>query len=151
MKFLKQYFNTLIALLPIVAIVLFVHFFIYSFESYIIYGFLSSVGIVSIGETLLLVGIDSTIIPMGEYMVSTVNKASKLIIFVIFAIIFGMFATIAEPDVSILSNQVIGVGVGVSRSVLQLCIGAGVGLFIAFAIIKIIKKFDAKIVYIAML
>ena len=150
MKFLKQYFNTLFALLPIVAIVLFVHFFIYSFEITILLGFLASMGFVSIGETLLLTGIDSTIMPMGEYMVSSVNKASKMIIFIIFAVIFGMFATIAEPDVTILSNQVIGAGVGISREILELCIGGGVGLFIAFAIIKIIKKFEVKYIYLGM-
>lgn len=150
MKFLKQYFNTLFALLPLMAIVLFVHLFIYSFDIKILLGFFASMGLVSIGETLLLMGIDSTIMPMGEYMVSSVNKASKMFIFIIFAIIFGMFATIAEPDVSIFSNQVIGAGVGISRISLEMCVGAGVGLFIAFAIIKIIKKFDVKFVYLSM-
>lgn len=150
MKFLKQYFNTFFALLPIVAIVLFVHFFIYSFNEYILLGFLASVAIISLGETFLLLGIDSTIMPMGDYMVSSVNKASKMVVFIIFTIVFGMFATIAEPDVSIFSSQVINSGVGVGKTLLQFCIGAGVGLFIAFAIIKIIKKIDVKYVYITL-
>ena len=150
MKFLKQYFNTLCALLPIVAIVLFVHFFVYQFEQNVILAFLASIGIVSVGETLLLLGIDSTVMPMGEYMVSSVNRAAKMIVFIIFAVMFGMFATIAEPDVSIFSNQVISAGVGISKTALQFCIGAGVGLFVAFAILKIVKRFNVKTVYLFM-
>ena len=87
MKFLKQYFLTFFALLPLVAIVLFVHFFIHTFEIAVLLGFLASIGFVSIGETILLMGIDSTIMPMGEYMVSSANKASKMIVFIIFAVI----------------------------------------------------------------
>ena len=147
MKLIKQYFNTLFALLPLVAVVLFVHLFLFQFETTILLGFLSSIGLVSLGETLLLIGIDSTIMPMGEYMVSSVNKASKFIFFLIFAIIFGMFATIAEPDVSIFTGQVVSSGVGISKSILQLCIGGGIGLFIAFGILKIIKKVNVKFVY----
>lgn len=147
MKFLKQYCSTVFALLPLVAIVLFVHLFLFQFETTVIAGFLASMGLVSVGETLLLMGIDSTIMPMGEYMVSSVNKASKFIFFIFFAIIFGMFATIAEPDVSIFTNQVVSAGVGISKSVLQLCIGGGVGLFIAFAIFKIIKKVNVRVIY----
>lgn len=150
MKLIKQYFNTLLALLPLLAVVLFVHFFIYKFETSVIIAFISSIGIVSFGETLLLLGIDSTIMPMGEYMVSTVTKISRLIIFVLFAVCFGMFATIAEPDVAIFSGQVVNAGVDISKSLLTFLIGAGVGLFIAFGILKIIKKIDAKYVYLTL-
>jgi len=150
MKFLKQYFNTLFALLPLTAIVLFVHFFVYQFDTSVIISFIASIGLVSLGETLLLMGIDSTIMPMGEYMVTSASKASKMLVFIIFAVVFGMFATIAEPDVSILSSQVVASGVGISKTLFSFCIGAGVGLFIAFGIVKIIKKFDAKVVYLVL-
>ena len=83
MKFLKQYFNTLFALLPLTAIVLFVHFFVYQFDTSVIISFIASIGLVSLGETLLLMGIDSTIMPMGEYMVSSASKASKMLVFII--------------------------------------------------------------------
>lgn len=150
MKFVKQYFNTLLALLPLLAVVLFVHFFVYPFETSVIIAFVSSLGVVSFGETLLLLGIDSTIMPMGEYMVSSVTKISRLIIFILFAVCFGMFATIAEPDVAIFSSQAVGAGVDISKSLLTFLIGAGVGIFIAFGILKIIKKLDAKYVYLVL-
>ena len=73
--------------------------------------------------------------PMGELMINSVNKASKFVIFVIFAVAFGLCATIAEPDVTIFAGQVIQSGIGVSKSLLTFFIGAGVGICIAFAII----------------
>lgn len=147
MKFLKRVKETFLALLPIVAIVLFVHFFLFKFEEQVLIKFLVSVVIASFGEALLLSGIDSTIMPMGDLMVQSVNKASRLVIFVIFAIAFGTFATIAEPDVSVFCGQVVDNGVNISKNILVFLIGAGVGVAIAFGVIRIIKNIDIKFVY----
>lgn len=147
MKFLKKIKNTFLALLPIVVIVLFVHFFFYKFETKTIVNFLIAIVLASVGEALLLTGIDSTIMPMGELMVQAVNKASRFVIFIFFAIAFGTFATIAEPDVSVFSSQVINSGVNVSKTLFVFLIGAGVGVAIAFGIIRIIKNIDVKFIY----
>ena len=100
MKFLKRLRDTFLALLPILVIVFFVHFFLYKFETDVLVNFVIAILIASVGEALLLMGIDSTIMPMGDYMVNSVTKASRFVIFIIFAMLFGTFATIAEPDVS---------------------------------------------------
>lgn len=147
MKFLKRVKETFLALLPIVVIVLFVHFFFYKFDREVLVKFLVAVVIASFGEAFLLFGIDSTIMPMGDLMVQSVNKASRLVVFIIFAIAFGTFTTIAEPDVSVFSGQVVGNGVNISKNVLVFLIGAGVGIAIAFGVIRIIKNIDIKFVY----
>lgn len=147
MKFLKKVKETFLALLPLVVIVLFVHCFFYKFDNAVLIKFLISIIIASFGEALLLNGIDSTIMPMGELMAQAVNKSSKFVIFIFFAVVFGMFATIAEPDVSVFSGQVVDVGVGISKNVLVFCIGAGVGVAIAFGLIRIVKNVDVKYVY----
>ena len=147
MKFLRKLCDTFLALLPILVIVLFVHIFFYKFDVKLLISFVIAIVLVSLGETLFLTGIDSTIMPMGELMVNSVNKASKFVVFVIFAVIFGMCATIAEPDVTIFSDQVKGAGVDVSKTLLVFCIGAGVGLLIALAIVRIIKNINVKYIY----
>ena len=88
--------------------------------------------------------------PMGELMIGSVNKASKFVIFVVFAMAFGICATIAEPDVTIFSGQVVSTGIGVSKSALTFFIGAGVGVCVALAIIRIIKNINVKYVYLIM-
>lgn len=147
MNFIKKVKETFLALLPLVVIVLFVHFGFYRFSNSVLIKFLISVIIASVGEALLLSGIDSTIMPMGELMVQSVNKASRFVIFIVFSIAFGMFATIAEPDVSVFGAQVVGAGVNISKTVLVFLIGAGVGLAVAVAIMRIIKNIDVKYVY----
>lgn len=150
MQFLKKLRDILIALLPILVIVLFVHLFFYKFETELLIKFFVSAVLIAFGEVLFLTGVDSTIMPMGELMVGTVNKLSKLFVFMIFAVIFGFFATIAEPDVSIFAEQVLKTNVLGSRFLVIFCIGAGVGLLIACCIIRIIKNIHLKYVYIAM-
>jgi hypothetical protein len=62
--------------------------------------------------------------------------------------IFGFCATIAEPDVTILTEQVIEANIGVSKNLFVFFIGAGVGIFVALGIIKIIKNIELKYIYI---
>ena len=147
MKFLKRVKETFLALLPIVVIVLFVHLFFYKFDTSTLIKFLAAVVVASIGEALLLSGIDSTIMPMGELMVQSVNKASRFVIFIFFAIAFGAFATIAEPDVSVFAGQVVSNGVNIAKNSLIFLIGAGVGIAVAFGVIRIIKNINIKYVY----
>ena len=150
MQLLKRTKNIFFALLPIMVIVLFVHLFFYKFDTSILVSFFVAVIFICIGETLFLTGVDSTIMPMGDLMVGAVNKASKFVIFILFAVVFGFCATIAEPDVTVFSAQVMMTGVKVSRSLLIFFIGAGVGVFVAIGVIRIIKNINLKYVYILM-
>lgn len=147
MRFLKKVMGAFLALLPIVVIVLFVHFFFYPFETDILLKFIISVVVASIGEAFLLSGIDSTIMPMGELMVQSINKASKFVVFLVSAIAFGTFATIAEPDVSVFCGQVVGCGVSIPKTVLVFMIGSGVGIAITLGILRIVKNIDIKYLY----
>ena len=147
MKFLKRLSETIFAILPIMAIIIFVQLFLFDFGLEKIRDFLIGVVLVVFGETLLLTGIDSTIMPMGNFMVGSVNKPSKFVSFILFAVIFGIFATIAEPDVSILVSQVKTIGVSVNGTLLLLSIGLGVGVCIAISIFCILKKINVKYLY----
>lgn len=147
MQLLKKFRNIFLALVPIMVIVLIIHLFFYKIEGEILLKFFIAVAIICIGDVLFLTGVDSTIMPMGELMVSSVNKASKFVIFVIFAVVFGFCATIAEPDVTILSEQIAVAGIGVSKNLFIFFIGAGVGLFLALGILKLIKNIELKYIY----
>ena len=150
MQFLKRFRDIFLALLPIVVIVFFVHFFFYKIDTKIIIAFLISVVLICIGETLFLSGVDSTIMPMGDLMVNSVSKASMFAVFTMFTIIFGVCATIAEPDVSIFSEQVISSGINVPKLVLMIFIGLGVGIFITIGIQRIIRNINIKYIYIVL-
>ncbi len=150
MQFLKRFKDIFLALLPIVVIVFLVHFFFYKIDTKILVSFCISVILICLGETLFLSGVDSTIMPMGDLMVNAVNKASKFAVFMIFVILFGICATIAEPDVSIFSEQVVLSGINIPKTVLIIFIGIGVGLFITIGIERIIKNINIKYIYIVL-
>lgn len=148
MQIIKKFRDTFLALLPIMAIVLLVHFFFCPFETDVLIRFFVSIALICVGEVFFLTGVDSTIMPMGDMMVGSVNKASKFFIFILFAGVFGVFATIAEPDVTIFSEQVILSGIHISKTLLVFFIGAGVGIFVAFGVVRIVKNIELKYVYI---
>lgn len=150
MQFLKRFRDIFLALLPIVVIVFFVHFCFYKIDTSVLIAFCISVVLICFGETLFLSGVDSTIMPMGDLMVNAVNKASKFAVFMMFTIVFSICATLAEPDVSVFSEQVVSAGINVPKTLLMFFIGAGVGLFVTIGIQRIIKNINIKYIYIVL-
>ena len=98
------------------------------------------------GIALFNVGIDLSIEPMGKEVGSTLvkTKKMKLILGVCFAL--GVLITIAEPDLSVLANQLkdaIPSMFGLSGNyVLIIAIGLGVGIFTIIGVLKILTKRD---------
>ncbi len=136
-----------LSLLPIVLVVLFIHFGFAHFETSLLLKFIGAVLIIVLGEVLFLTGVDGSVMQMGELVGSSVQKFSKITIVLFFAFIFGLFATVAEPDVSVLTNQILETNLmNVSKFLLIFIIGAGVGVFVSFALFRIIKNVNYKIV-----
>ena len=146
MKFLNKLKDVTLSILPIVVICLFIHIFIHRFSDSVIFSFLISVVLIIIGETLFFLGVDSAIIPMGEIVGNTSVKSSKFFVLILFAFVFGLFATIAEPDVSVLAGQATSMGIKISRIVFMFIIGAGVGFAVAFAMLRIVAQISFRVV-----
>ena len=132
------------SLLPIVLIVLFVHFFVYKFEPDLLIKFLFSSVLIVVGNVLFLSGIDNSIMPMGELVGNTGAKFKRVSVLLFFSLLFGVVATIAEPDVNVLASEVSSFGLGVAKPIFVFLIGAGVGLFVALALFRIINLIPFK-------
>ena len=65
---------------------------------------------------------------------------------IFFAFIFGTFATSAEPDLQVLASEAMVLGIPISKTAFIFLVGAGVGLFIALALLRILKSFSYKAV-----
>lgn len=147
MKYLFSKFKDVgLGVLPILLVVLVLHFSFAHFETNLLLKFIGSMAIIVVGEVLFLSGIDGSVMKMGGYVGDSVNKFSKMTVILLFAFIFGLVATIAEPDVNVLASQVIENGVNVNKFLFIFMIGAGVGAFVAFALFRIIKSINYKIV-----
>lgn len=92
-----------------------------------------------IGIGLFNLGADLAMTPMGEHVGSGLAKSKRLILLVSICFIMGVLITIAEPDLSVLAEQVKN---AVTPAMLIGTIGVGVGLFLLFAILKVVFRYD---------
>lgn len=90
-----------------------------------------------LGIGLFNLGSDLAMTPMGEHMGSGLIKSKKIVILIAVSFIMGVLITIAEPDLSVLAEQVSTV---INPTILILTVGLGVGLFLVIALFKILFK-----------
>ena len=98
----------------------------------------------TVGAALLILGIglfnlgaDLAMTPMGVNVGSGLARQKKLGLLLGVCFVLGMLITVAEPDLQVLANQVATV---MNGTVLIYTVGIGVGLFLVFAVMKIVFK-----------
>ena len=94
------------------------------------------------GMVLFLLGVDIGILPMGKALGAELPRLGSLPLIIGIAFLIGFAATIAEPDVIVLTNQVDTVSDGaIAKNVLVYIIAIGVAFFVAMAMIRILLGF----------
>ncbi len=147
MKILKTIKETFISSLPLAAIIIVCLCIspMADTANYVklIIGYISVV----IGQALFIVGLDSSILPIGHMVGTTFSKYKKLIFILLFGFLFGVLATVAEPAISVLARQ-INLIMPVVNSTLFIWITAtGIGLGVATALVRIIKNINIKLIF----
>ena len=97
------------------------------------------------GIGLFNLGADLAMTPMGDQVCSGLTKSRKLQLLVSVCFVMGVLITIAEPDLSVLAEQVKN---AVEPTLLIVTIGVGVGLFLLLSILKIVFKKDLSAIII---
>ena len=87
----------------------------------------------TLGIGLFTLGADIAMTPMGEQVGSGLTKTRNLKILLLVCFALGFLITVAEPDLSILAEQV-------GSNSLILFVGLGVGVFLLISVLKIIFK-----------
>lgn len=90
-----------------------------------------------IGISLFNLGADLAMTPMGEHVGAGLTKSKKMGVLISVCFVMGVLITIAEPDLSVLADQVKDV---MNNMVLIVTVGVGVGIFLLLAVLKIIFK-----------
>ncbi len=91
------------------------------------------------GMALFNLGADVAMTPMGEKVGFGLVKRGSLSLLLIVCFCLGLFITIAEPDLTVLADQVSDI---VNNTVLIVIVGLGVGLFLLICVLKIVFKKD---------
>ena len=135
---LEKLKESLISVVPVAVIVLiFLLTPIVDVSAAEIVTFVVSAIFLILGISLFNLGADLAMTPMGEHIGSGLTKSKNLALLLFVGFVMGVLITVAEPDLTVLAGQVSAV---MNNMVLIVVVGVGVGLFLLFAIIKVVFK-----------
>ena len=95
-----------------------------------------------LGMALFSFGSDISMSKVGQYIGANLTKKQAIVFMVVIAFFLGLMITIAEPDLTVLSDLLQNV---VNPWVLKICIGIGVGIFLVVGLLRIIFQQNLKI------
>ena len=133
-KLREKFIEALKAVLPIVAIVLILGFTIAPVTPSVLLCFLVGTVMVMAGMMFFTLGAEMSMTPMGEKVGACMTKSKKIVFIVIMSFVLGVIITISEPDLQVLASQV----PSVPNMTLILSVAAGVGVFLAIALIRML-------------
>ena len=139
---LDKFWEAAKSLLPITAIVLILNFTITPMPFAVRGLFLVGSLLLVLGMGFFTLGADLAMMPIGEYLGQFLSKSKKTWLIVASSLLMGTMVTIAEPDLQILARQVPGVPV----NVLTVSVATGLGVFLVFAMLRILLRIRMSIV-----
>ena len=125
--------ESLAAVLPITAIVFLLSITIAPLDPGTLVLFLFGAVLLVGGMGLFTLGVDMSMIPMGEGVGVVLSRSRRWIVPAAVYFLLGVLTTMAEPDLQVLSKQVSAI----PSHVLILTVAVGVGLFLAAATARI--------------
>lgn len=148
MKSIKTLKEVFFSSLPLAAVIIIVCGFIAPLENLsdyvkLIVGYLCVV----FGQSLFLVGLDISILPIGKLVGSSLIKFKKAFFIIFFGFVFGLLATVAEPALAVLARQTHMIIGSVNELVFVWVLSAGIGVFVGFSLYRIMKNMNIKIVF----
>ena len=148
---LKKIQEALMSVLPVAAIVVLLNLTpLVHFTGLEIGVFLVSAVFLILGIGLFSMGADMAMTPMGEYTGAGLTKSKKLLLLIGVCFLMGLLITVAEPDLTVLANQVKDV---LNGTLLIVAVGVGVGIFLVLSVIKMVfhKPLSSMLLYFYMI
>ena len=135
---LKEAIMSVLPVSLIVAVLMFLPIFSFTVTERVTF-LISTVALI-VGIALFSLGAEIAMQPMGDKIGSSLIRTKKLWLIIAVCFIMGLLITVAEPDLTVLAEQVSSVFN--SKNLIIYFVGGGVGLFLVFGIIKMIFKKD---------
>ncbi len=138
---IKESFSSI---MPITLIVLLLSISLVNMQSGTFMSFVVGAIFLIVGMALFGIGADLSMLTIGSKLGKRIAQSKNIWIIAFISLIIGIIVTVSEPDLSILANQVNGV----QNMVLILTVSVGVGIFLCFAVLRIIFKIPLNIMLI---
>lgn len=102
---------------------------------------------VVLGQALFLVGLETSILPIGRMVGGSFAKYNKLAFVLTFGFVFGLLATVAEPALAVLAKQIGGIMPLVNSALFIWITATGIGIGVAIALLRIVQNINIKLVF----
>lgn len=143
--FKETYKEVLQAVLPLTIAVLLIMLLFMGMDLDLVITFLKGAIFVILGMGLFLMGVKLGMLPLGEAIGADLPKHGSVIFIAIIGFLLSFMATVAEPDVRVLSTMIESVSDnGIPRNTLIISISLGVGFFVAASMLRIIYGIPLK-------
>lgn len=137
-QFLIKLKEASLSVMPIIAVVLILNITpLISLSWAEVGAFILASVLIILGIALFSLGADISMTPMGKSVGRGLTKKKRLGLLLFVSFVVGLLVTIAEPDLTVLANQVSEV---MSGTTLIIVVGVGVALLLMLAIIKMVFK-----------
>lgn len=131
-KLRKKLVESLLSVLPITVIVFILNFTIAPMPAGNLWLFIISAVLLVFGMGLFTLGADISMMPMGEAMGAKLTTSKMPLFILAVCFILGVVITVAEPDLQVLAQQV----VGIDNFIIILTVALGVGIFLALSLVR---------------
>lgn len=132
--------ESLVTVLPVTAVVLLLSISLLPMDVEITALFLVGACFLIVGMGFFQLGAEISMMPLGQGMGSHLVKQKRVGLTLAVCFFVGMLITMAEPDLKVLSEQV----PSIPGDVLVWAVAAGVGLFTAAAVLRILLKVNLR-------
>ncbi|MBQ6980621.1 MAG: DUF1538 domain-containing protein [Clostridia bacterium] len=143
--------ESFVSVLPVVLVVLLLSVSLTPIDSGAFLAFIFGCLLVVVGMGLFTLGAENAMTPIGRYISASVIKTRKLWLILPLFFLVGVFITVSEPDLQVLASELNGT---INHIALISVVGAGVGVFLVVAFLRIVLNIKLKFVlmscYIAM-
>ena len=134
LAFAEKMKESLVSVLPIVAIVMILCLTISPIQTDLMLCFLLGALLVIFGMGMFSLGADISMTPIGNKIGTAMTKTKNLPLILVVSFALGVAVTVAEPDLQVLAETV----PHINNGVLLITVGIGVGFFLAVCMLRIV-------------
>lgn len=132
----EKVYESVASVIPITAIVLVLSVSIAPMTPGALVLFLFGALMLVLGMGFFTLGVDMSMIPMGEGIGVVMSKSKKITISLAICFLLGILITVAEPDLQVLAEQV----PAIPNLTLIITVAVGVGIFLVLAELRMLFK-----------
>lgn len=143
---LAKFKETVLSVLPVVLLVALLHLTLTPLPMESFLRFLIGSGIITLGLSVFLFGVDLAISPVGNAIGSQIARKKSLTLIVASGLILGFFINIAEPDLFVLAVQIEEATQGLlAVALILVVVSLGIGIMVATGLLRIVFQVPLRV------